>query len=336
METWHGGLRGRHDLPGTSAPWVLVFMTMNSTPSDAFDLALLRAFQRIYVLRSLTAAAQSLGVTQSALSHALRRMRDTFKDELFVRSRAGLVPTIRADALFVSVTKILELVDREMVQAVDFDPAVSSRVFRISMDDITQVILFKPLMAQLGSISATCGLTARHWAKSAIVPAIENGEIELAVGHFPAVPDTFYRQDLYEAQYRILVADDHPRIAQRISWSEYSSEEHIRVATDSDAFLSGALQARGVVRRIRTSVDGFLSVPWLLKGSELIATVPAQVGPAIARAAGVTQMELPSPIGGGYRVQLLWHPRLHKDPGHKWLRDAVMHLLRGPWVLGGD
>lgn len=293
------------------------------------DLSMLRAFHRIYLDRSVTEAALKLGTTQSAISHVLRRLRLTFGDELFIRAKNGFVPTARAESLFPSVEKILVIVERELVPEAHFDPEMSKRSFRLSMNDLTQVIFFKTLLPYCAKHARGCSFSSRHIADDRVASALETDIIDLAIGSFTSVPPGYYQQALYNTDYTVLVSDTHPRIRGRITWADFSREDHLVVSSASDTqFQTATLSRLGIDRRVRLTVEGFLAVPWLLRGTDLIATVPTQISHTIAKAASVVQLPLPEPVSSRF-LQSVWHPRMHNDPAHRWLRSTLFSLVRG-------
>lgn len=307
---------------------------MSDIHSPTLDLNLLRIFHRIYLQRSVSVAAEQLGLTQSALSHALKKLRLTFNDELFIRAKHGLVPTSRAESLFESVERVMATVEREIVPEACFDAALSKRQFRLSMNDIAQVAFFKPFLFYTGQHAPGCSFVSRHISNEAVAQALEEDLIDLAIGNFPDFPTTFYQQTLYQNDYVVLAWEGHPRLKGRLTWEEFVKEEHVVVASASDRyFQKSTLDPLGIQRRVHLTVEGFLSVPWLLKGTDLLATVPTQLNDAIAKAAAVAQLPVPQ-SAKPYRLQSMWHPRLHNDPGHRWLRETIFSLVKAPQILG--
>ena len=121
------------------------------------------------------------------------------------------------------------------------------------------------------------------------------------------------------------------RSERTLTWSTYASELHVVVTSGSDAHLQRhALEPRAIRRRVALTAGGFLSVPWLLAGTDMIAPVPARLSDEIAGMAGLRQWELPEPVPP-YALQSVWHARSHGDPAHRWLRQAIFTLMNeGP------
>lgn len=303
---------------------------------DDLDLNLLRVFDRIYKNRSLTTAAAQLGQTQSALSHALKKMRLIFRDDLFVRSKSGLQPTPRAQTLYDSIDAILGTIEREIIPAAHFEASISKRHFKLSMNDIAEVVLFRALLAFTNAHSIGCTFSSHRVSNENVESALDKGAIDLAIGIFPHINTTFFQRKLYQADYMVLKWKHHERIREKITWEEYATEEHIVISSGSDHYLQkNTLEPAGIRRKVHLTTEGFLSVPWLLEGTNLLATVPTHMINALCEAASIEKLQLPQPATP-YKLASVWHPRSNSDAGHRWLRETIYSLMQAPPDHGLD
>ncbi|TDY42890.1 LysR family transcriptional regulator [Paraburkholderia rhizosphaerae] len=301
---------------------------MSKINPPAMDLNLLAVFDEIYTHRNLTRAAEVLGVTQSALSHSLRKLRLAFHDELFVRKGMSMEPTTRADALRLPVRRIMETLSSEVLSVSQFSPASAQREFSLAMVDMAEVVFLPPLMRRLKSHAPACTLRTRRMPTENIADALDTGTVELALGNVMLSRDSIYRQMLFQHDYVVLAWKRHPRLRSRISWDDFQREEHVVVTSGSDEHLKATLlEPRGIHRKAFVHVGGFLSVPWLIRGTDLIATVPTRLSEDLATAADVMQFCLPEPATP-YGLFSLWHARQHNDPGHRWLRQTIFELMK--------
>ena len=134
-------------------------------------------------------------------------------------------------------------------------------------------------------------------------------------------------QTLFEHDFVVLAAAKHPRLGRTLGWPDYEREQHVVVSSGSDTHLQQrALEPRGIRRRVALTVGGYLSVPWLLEGTDMIATVPTRLSDEIAGVTGLRQWELPESVPP-YALQSVWHARSHGDPAHRWLRQAIFALM---------
>jgi DNA-binding transcriptional LysR family regulator len=294
----------------------------------SLDLNLLILFHAVYVERSVSAAAQRLGMSQSALSHGLRRLRDTFRDDLFVRSGLHVQPTPRAHELFEPIVEIIDNLNSRILPSVSFDPTKAVREFRIGGSDVAEVVFLPSLMRQLSEAFRGCTVRVLRLSNADIPDALESGEIELAIGCLPERPQHFHEQVLYYHDYTVIAREGHPRLKEELSLDKYLGEGHIVVASGTDQHLvRTSLAPHNLRRRVITTVGGFLGLPWLLENTEWIATVPTHIGDIFAKTFPIRCYPLPMRVQT-YPVASHWHPRTHDEPGHRWMRHFVADLMR--------
>jgi DNA-binding transcriptional LysR family regulator len=300
---------------------------MNAIHPDSFDLNLLRVFHAVYVERGVGRAAERLQVTSSAVSHGLRRLRLLFNDELFLRAGASMAPTARAQALFEPVRGIMDSIADDVLAAAHFDAGRASREFSLAMMDMAEIVFLPPLLRHLRANAPGCTVRSRRLANEDMIDALDRGLVEMAVGNVPEAREAHFVQTLFEHDFVVLAAADHPRLGRTLTWSAYAREQHVVVSSGSDKHLQQhALEPRGIRRRVALTVGGFLSVPWLIEATDMIATVPTRLSDEIAGVTGLRQWELPDPVPR-YALQSVWHARSHGDPAHRWLRQAIFALM---------
>ena len=292
------------------------------------DLNLLVLFDAVYVDRSVTAAAMRLGMSQSALSHGIARLRKAFQDDLFVRSGLAITPTPRAQELFGPIRDVLDKIQGEVLPSVGFDPAQDVREFRIGASDAGEIVVLPALMRKLTHISGCCTVKAVRLDNVDTAAALEEGLIEIAIGSLPQPPDHLYEQLLYHHDYRVIGWSGHPRLADDLTAEAYLQEGHVVVSSGTDRHLvSAGLAPQGLKRRVIATVGGFLGLPWLLEGSSCIATVPTHIGLAFAQRFALKCVSLPIQVPA-YPITTHWHRRSHHDAGHRWMRHIVFDLMR--------
>ncbi|NMG35987.1 LysR family transcriptional regulator [Azoarcus sp. TTM-91] len=305
-------------------------LKMTNTHTTQLDLNLLRVFYWIYVERSVGAAGRQLGITQSAVSHSLRKLRETFGDELFVRAGSSMLPTTKAMGIFDPIDEMLRRLEGEVLPSTRFDPAAAQRSFSLAMIDMAEIVFLPPLMRYLKVHAPRCTLQSHRVGNEAMVNALETGTAELALGTVSDIPAYLYRQNLFQHGYQVLAWVQHPRLAKKktLSWHDYQSEQHVAVLTGTDHYLETmTLLPKGIRRRISTTVGGYLSVPWLLESSDLIATVPTKLADIVATPGSpLKQFPLPEPAVP-YTLHSLWHPRWQNDPAHRWLRGVIFQIM---------
>ncbi len=302
-------------------------LNINDINLHQIDLNLLVTFETILQEKSVTQAAETLGLTQSAVSLALSRLRNLFNDPLFVRTPEGMLPTPLAEALKDPVLEALTIIRTAFKQNLEFDPHSSERTFRlIVVDSCASVVL--PILVQsfhqnAPNVKVQILTIPEHQIREALV----HGQAELAIGYYPNLERGFYRQDLYEEGFMTLVRQGHPKVTEDPShWelADYLQVGHIQVATGTKGMgiVDRVLKERKLERQVVAYVPNFALVPLMVEASDLIATLPEKIA---LRAAASTQVRsVPPPIElPTYSVSQYWHERSHQDPANQWLRQLL-------------
>ncbi len=293
------------------------------------DLNLLVALDALLSERSVTRAAQRVGLSQPGMSNALARLRTLFGDPLLVRQGATLVPTSRAEALAAPVRAALELIRGAIEPATGFDPATDRRSFRLSCSDYTVLMLIGRLVRSLEAEAP--GLTVEVLPRMADAGrALSNGAIDLVI----EPPEIMGRNDLpamrlWDDRWMCCVWDGNSRVGEQMTLELFSSLGHLIYSMGGGgqpvALPDLELSRLGVQRRIELSVESFLLAPFLLQETELIAVVPARAEAFLRRTGGIRLLEPPVELPELVET-LWWHPRANADPAHTWLRTRIHDL----------
>ena len=293
------------------------------------DLNLLRVFAAMHEHRNVTRAGRAIGLSQPAMSTALAKLRATFGDALFVRTGAGMQPTSKAAELAAPVLRVLDVVKSEILQKTGFDPATSERRFTLITPDIGEMAFLPRLLARLEAQAPRADLRTLAMPPAAIEQALESGAADLAVGLFPDLTKAgFYQQRLFRNSFVSVVRANHPTIGERVGLRRFLEASHavVRPEGRSHDLFERALQQRGLVRRIRLEIPHFLSLPTIIAQSDLVATVPRDIGLAFAKQANLRALEPPVRTPP-FDVKQYWHRRAHQDPAGIWLRSQVRNLF---------
>lgn len=295
------------------------------------DLNLLRVLDALFSHGSVSAAARSLGLTQPGVSIALRRLREHFGDELFVRQGGAMVPTALAESLREPVLRTLATIQSEILPAGRFDPARSDRSFTISLSDLGDLVFLPDLMARLRERAP--GVTVRSVAAdpARLIDGMAQGTIDLAIGHLTeASSASLFEQTLFVQHFVCLVRGSHPTIGDTLSLDQFLAADHIVVSQEGRSQERFERQVRelGLERRIALHSPHFMSVPLLVAGSDMMTVVPQAVGRIYARLLGLKLLPLPFAVPG-VELRQFWHRRSHTDPAVSWLRKLVAECFIG-------
>jgi DNA-binding transcriptional LysR family regulator len=307
--------------------------TMHEEPRlNDLDLNLLRVLDAVLTTRHITRAARRLGLSQSATSHALARLRTLLGDELLVRGPDGLVPTARGEALQGPLRHIMEQLDVALAPPARFDPSTARRTFRIGAADYAQFVLLPPVLAHLAAHAPGVDLWVLPAPPAETLPAaLAGGELDLMVGATTAPVDGagLFERALFEERFVCVVREGHPvvRSAEDLDLDTFCTLPHAFIAPRGrrGGAVDSALERIGRVRRIALAVPHFLVIPHVIAGSDLVVTIAARVAEHFARS--LPLRVLPPPLTlPAFGIGLVWHERQHRDPGHAWLRDLLARV----------
>ena len=293
------------------------------------DLNLVRILVAVAEGHRVAVAAQALGMTQSGVSNALRRLRTAYDDPLFVRSPQGLQPTPRALTLIGAARKILDLHRTEMLEPVEFEPLTARTEFRFAMSDIGEMVFLPRILAHFHEHAPHATFRNVVLAPGALVRALEEGHVDLAVGYFPDLKGVdVFQQKLFSHGFVCLVRADHPSVGRRLTRRQFQEVGHAAIHAEgrSQEVLEQYLRRKRIARPVVLHVPHFMSIPYVIAASDLMVTVPLAVGTAFA---AVTRLKLLQPPFETPRFDLSqhWHRRFHKDPRNRWLRNQIALLF---------
>lgn len=284
------------------------------------DLTLLLVFEEAMASGKLSAVARRLGLTQSAISHALKRLRDIFGDELFIRTPRGVQPTPRAVSLRAPLSEALRLI-AGAVRPQAFDAAATDRTFRIAAPDM-ETTLFAPVLIRPGGGP---GFVFRPLIRRAAIEALLAAEVDLALGYTSERPPGCESAVLFEEDYLVVGRAGHPALARPLDLDSYTGAGHVLTAPGGTlgGVVDHVLKSEGRSRRVVVAVPYFLAALATVAASDLLATVPRRLALAYAAVFGLGTAEPPLAIRR-FTVRMTWSRRSGSDPGVAWLRGQLM------------
>lgn len=295
---------------------------------DRFDLNLIRVFLAVAKHRSVTAAGLELGLTQSTVSHSLTRLRDLCNDPLFVRTSAGMLPTPSANAMIEPLEKALGMMQTSVRGTASFDPLSSTRCFSILLSDIGQLIYLPILTEHLARAAPLLCLRVLHLRIDAYREALVAGEADFAIGHLPSLQGGFRQILLFQDPYVCMLRADHPHIQEKITMAQYLAESHIVVEPPGrgPGLVEQALARVHGKRKVALTLPHFFAGPLILRSTNYLMSAPNFARFALRDLQNIRAVPIPFRMKK-LSVKLLWHERMHRDPGHQWMRAVIADLL---------
>jgi DNA-binding transcriptional LysR family regulator len=292
------------------------------------DLNLLVVFNQLLVERRVSKVAENLGVSQPAVSNSLAKLRKLFGDELFLRTPKGMEPTPFADQLAESVSYALAMIHSGVNQRTTFEPATAKRAFTIGMTDIGEIYFLPALIERLRTEAPGITLSTVRNAAVNLRDELESGKVDVGIGLLPQLKAGFFQRRLFTQSYVCLMRHGHRLDKRKISLAEFSAAEHLVVisAGTGHGKVDELLQRSGVERSVRLTVPHYVSVGHILRGSDLIATVPERLANRLIEPFGLAKVPHPAKLPD-VAINVFWHAKYHRSPDNRWLRGVVFDLF---------
>jgi DNA-binding transcriptional LysR family regulator len=289
-----------------------------------YDLNLLPVFLALMQERSVTRAANRLGITQPALSNALNRLRDTLKDPLFIRERYGIKPTPLAEDIFPTIEAALTQLDALIVHQQEFDPLSADRLFLIAPNSYAELVLAPTLVARLREKAPGIKLRFTPFGNDLADTGVTSGTTAMVLGRIVDPPDNLVVQHLMDDGLACLVRRDHPDVGDHLTRDTYQSLKHVNVLPPGRirAGVFQALEQQNLTREVVVSVTHFLAVPEIISVTDYCATLPRLICDHLERDTRLKVIAAPVDLGT-FPVEMAWHVRYRHDPAHRWLRGLV-------------
>ena len=294
------------------------------------DLNLIPYLVAIEETRNVSRAAERLGVSQPRVSTALGRLREYFNDPLFVRTSRGMEPTPRALALVPSARDALSRIERGLLDTQHFDPATTADTFSIALSDVGEIVFLPRLLQAFAIAAPRANLRSVSLSHGDVERGLESGDVDLAVGYFPDLGgNNFFQQRLFSHRFICLMRRDHPFSRAPLTLDQFLECGHavVRAEGRSQEILENYLDKQRIRRRAVLETPHFMSLPFILSRTDLIATVPHAIGFAyVAEHASITLAEPPLPLPR-FDLRQHWHRKFHNDARTMWLRRIVASLF---------
>ena len=313
------------------------------------DLNLLKVFDAIYEERNLVVAGKRLHLTQSAVSHALGRLRELVGDELFMRTGKGMVPTGRAAAMAPTLRDALHQIQATL-GVEPFSAQDSKRRFVIAANDHLTAVIISPLSRELQQVAPGLDLVIRPSTRLDLAEQIDLGRIDLAIGIFSQVPIRLSSRTLMSQGEAILMRKGHPASRRKLTLRDMAKYPllTLSVGGQEEGAIGGFILERGLARqsemfdrqaleealreekevpRTRVTVPHSLAIPELLRETDMLSIVPASLAVALAKNSALLRRQPPYQAGTS-TIRAVWHRRDEHDEGHNWLREMVARTAR--------
>jgi DNA-binding transcriptional LysR family regulator len=301
--------------------------TMHDRVLASIDMNLLVVLRALLSERHVTRAAARVGLSQSATSHALSRLREVYGDPLLVRSGRTLCLTPRAARLLPALERGLGALEGCLAGEPEFEPSTARRTFTIGTSDYLQALLMGPLLRQLAASAPGVDLSVVVFPN--LRELVESGALDLALTVPGQETRAASQAPLFDDEFVCMVRRDHPQIRKAPSLEKYLAQRHVVVAPSGTpgSLVDSVLAERGLERRVALRVTNFLIAPVVVCETDFINTMPVRLARQLARTYPLRLLRPPIELPR-FDYCMFWHPRLDHDPAQRWLRTFVASVSK--------
>lgn len=295
---------------------------------DQFDLNLLIAFDTLLKEQNVTRAAAQLHMTQSAMSAALKRLRESLHDEILVQHGKKMIPTPRALALAPQISAAILGLRNILASAVTFDPAQSSRCFRIAASDYVTTVLITPLLERLHEEAPSIEFELRL-PDMGCKKALDDGELDLLLTPTRFLAPEHPSELLLSERFVVLGCASNPVLQTPMTLDDYWASDHIAVCIQGIAtFAEEIINSKGDQRHIAVVAPSFLQVPWMLRNTNRLAVVHERLARLLVEPFSLRYADCPLELPA-MQEMMQYHTARKGDQGLCWLRDLLKAAAAG-------
>ena len=294
---------------------------------NRLDLNLLLTLQVLMEELNVTRAARRLNLSQPSVSVQLAKLREIFADPLLLPGPRGMQPTARAEALREPLRQALAVLESVVAPVEEFDPTSADNTWRVAATDYMATAILLPMLEALRTDAPLTRLAVYELQPQRIQRQAEQGEVDLIFHTREGAPASLHQRLLFQERYVLAARHDHPALQSAVSLAQLCQLEQVMVSPDGGGFWAAtdeALARSGLSRKVVLSVPHFLFLVETLLNTDLVAVVPERLTRNVS---GLKVVEPPIEIQG-FEMLMLWHERLHRDAGHRWLRQRLIDSLK--------
>lgn len=298
---------------------------------ERIEISLLFCLEALLAEKSVTRAANRLGMSQPGMSNALNRLRVLTRDPLLVRVGKGMELTPRAVELAGLVKSGLSVLDAIFSDPRPFEPARAEGVLTVAMSDALE--LGPRLTARFDREAPQLCMQIQRLDQSNLFGLLAEGQLDLGIGYATSVPEQMYASDLLSQSLSAIRSRQHPRIAAQLSLEGFMRERHVLTAAPTrsiswaESSVADALKARNLVRSVGARVNSILLAPPIVASSSMLCTMPTWLARRSAESLPITLHALPVPIAT-FKTTMVWHERTHRQELHHWARGVVREVVK--------
>jgi DNA-binding transcriptional LysR family regulator len=292
------------------------------------DLNLFVVLEAIYREGNVTRAGHQLNLTQPAISHALKRLRDLLQDPLFVRQGAHMVPTAFTRNMIGQVRQALQILEVNLVQARTFVPENTRRNFHLSLWEYMETLILPSLLERLTHAAPGMSITTSRVKRRDLETELANGSVDLAIEIPMTTSDRIRQKWLWKSPYVVIAREGHPAIEDKLDLETYLEQRHIKVSSRrlGADLIDVELSRRGLRRHVFLRSPQAFAACMVASKTDMLLTLPERYAQLLKPSLRnrVYLFPLPAPH---LEAHLYWHESVENDPANRWLREEILKIL---------
>lgn len=292
------------------------------------DLSLLVIFDAIMTEGSITRAADRLNITQPAVSNAVGRMREIWKDDLFIKAGRNITPTLFAQNLWAQVREPLEEID-DAINPKGFDPSNSRRTFRIAATDLMVDLAWANLRRRLEQEAPDVSVQTVPYTIANGETVLSRASVDILIGAVDLMPPMDTSEFLVDLEYVCAVNARHDLAKGDMTLERFVAADHLLVSLSGDVrgYTDTVLAEHGLQRRVAMTINNFASAINVVEKSNLVCVLPSVSVKPYVDSGTLVSRPLPIPVPGP-KLSMFWHKRSDREPGNVWLRGVLKDLVQ--------
>jgi DNA-binding transcriptional LysR family regulator len=293
------------------------------------DLNLFVVLEAIYREGNLTRAGRQLKLTQPAMSHALKRLRELLKDPLFVREGANMVPTPFSRNMINDVRQALQILEVNLYENRNFDPAHTRRTFQLGFWELMEAVILPRLATVLAEAAPEISLTTLRVKRREIEVELASGALDLALDVPISMTDSIRQKPLFSDRVVVVAREGHPAIARELDLDTYLSQEHVLVSSRryGPSLVDAELNRKGKKRRIMLRCQNYFAACRVVSETDMLLTIPEHYAEMLNSRFGNRLHPFPLKSLQTLDIHMYWHESADNDPPNRWLREQIAKVV---------
>jgi DNA-binding transcriptional LysR family regulator len=293
------------------------------------DLNLFVVLEAIYREGNLTRAGRQVKLTQPAMSHALKRLRELLKDPLFIREGANMVPTPFSRNMINEVRQALQILEVNLYENRNFDPAHTRRNFQIGFWELMESTILPPLAKVLTKAAPEISITTLRVKRREIEQSLASGTIDLVLDIPITMSDSLRQKPLFSDRVVVMARAGHPAIGREFDLDTYLRQDHILVSSRrlGPSLVDAELNRKGRKRRIVLRCQHYFAACRVVSETDMLLTIPEHYAQMLNRSFDNRLYAFPLKSLQQLEIHMYWHESAENDPPNRWLREQIKKVV---------